>query len=640
MSGDARPADVGFRSPSLQEEPELVRWHSDGGPEHGTLSEVAGFYRSLERGRLMILGEPGSGKTVLATQLVLDLIKALPRGEWLPTVRPQVPVWLSLTSLDLGEPASLEEAGAPQLAARLDQWIAEQLSTVYQVRARVAEELLGGHWIVPVLDGLDEMDPAATGQSDAPRPRAAAVVRALNDGTGRRPVVLVCRRAEYRQLAQSAVPAGEEPLLLDASQIVLQPLEPGVICQHLSDRFPGSAPGQIARRWKPVLLALEAAAPDQAAGHVLEVLASPWRLFLAVMAYHSDDTDPAEILQHSGDTAPSRLMEQLIPAATALTPAPAGGRYPPDKVKEWLTTLACHLHDTSEDPVLRWSPTDLILEQLWPIAGVRRVQWRYGIARLVVLGVPFAVAGLIWVRSTGRWFPDTLASWIGLIAPLPLIVLVACLGAIRSQALRRLDLASLRFPAGRRRLAITLAFGLPFGLAVGQVAGQVAGQAVGSAFWLVVGLAAGLAIGLAGQEGSFRLASRPTSVMSQNAAYFLAVGLVVGLVVGLAVGLVVGPAFGLAVGLGVGLAVGLVAGLDVWIRYVLSCRLARRHGLLPPRVGLFLDWAYKANLLRMSGIAGQFRHRELQDWLFSPHQPKTDQPAANDLSAQADRDRK
>jgi hypothetical protein len=34
----------------------------------------------------------------------------------------------------------------------------------------------------------------------------------------------------------------------------------------------------------------------------------------------------------------------------------------------------------------------------------------------------------------------------------------------------------------------------------------------------------------------------------------------------------------------------------------------------PVGFGAFLDWAAGAGLLRVSGIAYQFRHRQLQDW--------------------------
>ena len=56
---------------------------------------------------MVVLGEPGAGKTVLATQLVIDLTEGLPDGELQPGARPLVPVWLSLPSLDLGEIDSL-----------------------------------------------------------------------------------------------------------------------------------------------------------------------------------------------------------------------------------------------------------------------------------------------------------------------------------------------------------------------------------------------------------------------------------------------------------------------------------------------------------------------------------------------------
>ena len=52
----------------------------------------------------------------------------------------------------------------------------------------------------------------------------------------------------------------------------------------------------------------------------------------------------------------------------------------------------------------------------------------------------------------------------------------------------------------------------------------------------------------------------------------------------------------------------------------------------PLRFGVFLDWAQQAGLLRVSGVAYQFRHRQLQDWLTS--RPITaDGTAAQDTDA-------
>ncbi|MCX4904830.1 hypothetical protein [Streptomyces sp. NBC_00878] len=62
---------------------------------------------------------------------------------------------------------------------------------------------------------------------------------------------------------------------------------------------------------------------------------------------------------------------------------------------------------------------------------------------------------------------------------------------------------------------------------------------------------------------------------------------------------------------------GLVGGLyfatGAGRRYVVFLCCSR--GRLPWRLGAFLHWAYGAGLLRISGTAYQFRHRELQDWL-------------------------
>lgn len=634
MSGDFRPADVTYRSPLPQDEPDLVSWRSDGGPEHGTLASVADFYRSLDRGRMVVLGEPGAGKTVLATQLVIDLVEALPDGELQPGARPPVPVWLSLTSIDLGDTDSLAAASAEEIAARLDQQIALQISASYQISRPAAESLTRGRWVLPVLDGLDEMDPPGPDASHSGRPRAAAVVRALNSGTGRRPVVVVCRRGEYGQLARSAVATGEDPVLQDASQIVLQPLDLTTIYNYLTRRFPGESPGTIASRWQNVQAALQAPTTPGQAVSLADVLSSPWRLFLAATAYQDRGSDPDELIRLPATDLGGYLIGQLIPAVAHHTPRPRGDHYRPGDVHTWLVTLARHLFQTSNDPKLQWSPTDLRLERLWPIAGQKSVPRLAALACSALLGVVFAIAGLVWVKSNGHWYPNTQAAWTGLIGVFALIVW----GGIffDSTSDRPLNRLELRFTssASRRRLigaiAGGLATGLVYALGLVLVTDLRGSLAIGKVSSLLYGLLVGLIVGLADGLGrNSSVASQPTSVMRQNITYALTVGLatwigialvaivIYGQLHRLAIELPIVLGFGLAFGLASGIWIGLVVGLASWIRYLVGCRLARRRGKLPPRVGQFFDWAYRAGLLRMSGTAVQFRHRELQAWLVS-----------------------
>jgi hypothetical protein len=78
--------------------------------------------------------------------------------------------------------------------------------------------------------------------------------------------------------------------------------------------------------------------------------------------------------------------------------------------------------------------------------------------------------------------------------------------------------------------------------------------------------------------------------------------------------------YGLVVGVAAGVAAGLAYGARAWTRYHVTVvvNAARKRG--PLRFGAFLDWAHQAGL-RVSGVAYQFRHRQLQDLLTSPREP-------------------
>lgn len=63
-------------------------------------------------------------------------------------------------------------ATGDDLAASLDNWITAQLVETYGLPRRHAHRLVSHLWVLPVLDGLDEMDPDRTGDPTglAPQP--------------------------------------------------------------------------------------------------------------------------------------------------------------------------------------------------------------------------------------------------------------------------------------------------------------------------------------------------------------------------------------------------------------------------------------------------------------------------------------
>jgi predicted NACHT family NTPase len=89
---------------------------------------------------MVITGAPGAGKTVLAVQLMLRLLEPDQRAEGDP-----VPVRLTLAGWDTDR-ESLEE------------WITGQLVGSYGLSRTEARALVRERLILPVLDGLDEMD--------------------------------------------------------------------------------------------------------------------------------------------------------------------------------------------------------------------------------------------------------------------------------------------------------------------------------------------------------------------------------------------------------------------------------------------------------------------------------------------------
>lgn len=598
LGADHVAIDLGFR---VREQARSVVVHDDSGPvSGGRLGEIGWFYRRTRYGRVVITGGAGAGKTVLAVELVLALLEdRKPDGA--------VPVRLTLAGWDT--------------QCSFADWLVERLVEEYDRHPAVARVLVRQGRVLPVLDGLDEMDPWASSSAVATRARAA--LETLNgrfQGRAPAPMVLTCRTEQYEVLSG----AGEG--LRDSAWIDLA----AVTTEQAHSYLDGRA---VHNRWQPVLDELA----RRPRGRLAVALSTPWQLSLAATVYAAG-RDPGQLCARAAaGSVQAHLLEEFLPASVRLHPE-GPGRYDAQAVQEWLGLLARHLRavPSAIGPGLRGGgPTgagladphppaapdlDIVPHRLWLLAGPRRVR----LAHLTVCTVlvALAAAGFAFLASLTRPAP-------------PLLFVVAAAGVVCLWGLQqwsrpwprprrlvpyrsmRAGASCLRVGAsmvgttGAALLAITADL-YPYLAAGGLIAlGAGAGivMLVGTAF---LGKATSQPVADAHQP-----VSDPRRLLRGDLVSGLLVAVVFGLVVGAGAGVTMGSAFGISLGVVSLLAVILVA--NAWTRYVVLLLCARR--ILPWRLGTFLDWAYRGGLLRISGNAYQFRHREMQEWLAN--QPET-----------------
>ncbi|MFI6030790.1 NACHT domain-containing protein [Amycolatopsis magusensis] len=518
----------------------------------GRLAEVVDYYQALQPQRLVITGAPGAGKTVLALELLMGLLE---------TRSPDQPVPVRI-------PATLWDTSHP-----LGEWLVQHLVIAYHkvLDQRTAQALVDAGLILPVIDGLDEVDAEDTPGHTS---RAAHVVRVLNTyqhGRHAAPLVLTCRTGHYQALTDAEV------WTHDAAHITIDAVDSAKAREFIESRVANLG------RWQTVLSTL-----DHHDGGPLAVgLATPWRLSLATTVYEQRDPDnsytrnPADLIRvaaTSNHALREHLLTHFITATTAAHTAESGKQapYTADQTHRWLAVLADYLHhNATTGRTLGGVPlsgTDLVLHQLWPLGGVNRVR-----------GTVLAATALIWLIAT-----PILLIRIGIsLSPVQIGAFASAAFAFSFGAYAgwstiwhepaRIHTRQLRTQKGRRAIAFGLAFEFAVALPLG----------------LTMGLPLGLVLGL-------------------------------GLAAGLAFGVMSGLRFGLAVGLASGLTFMLTLGARVGVRYVALLLCTRGWfgtPALPWRLGRFLRWCYHSGLVRQAGIGYQFRHRELQDHLGHHPQP-------------------
>jgi hypothetical protein len=607
----------------------LVRFSEVGTGRSGDLDAIEAFYRDAVDGRLVILGEAGSGKTVLAVELVVRLLEA---REIVvdPAVRATVPVPVRLS------------VPAWDVALPLESWLGGQLVARYGMDRGMAAALVEARRVLPVLDGLDEMD--ASGSEPV---RARAAVAGFNGylrGRGGAPLVVTCREEEY---------AGLNEMVRPATVVGIRPLTADQIRQYVGREIGNNSDSVGWAGWREVMGRL-----DDADGWVLSQLRTPWRLTLAV-AYGRDEGDLTALLPTAAELSakvaspdggggyPIRVAELLLGRFVAARVRVYGGdRYQdPVRVERWLRVVAEHLRWQERQGL---SGTDVVLHEWWRAAGQQRVRrWHAWIAAAVV-SAGLGVVGIVrngGVAESVRKSTEYLAGFpmldrgllipgtILLLALVGLPILAWRTGNAEQVSAPEVNFQQLRTRQGRRRLASALVDGLASTLVAALVLGLIIGFLVefqgGFAIGALGGFAGGFVGGFVGGltsdlvRGLRRVGATsldPRDPLRNDLTVLLGFGFESGLLGGFVFVFVFrfGVAFGFAAGCVLGLVGGLALGItgNSWLRYVIAVVLIAHHQSMPIRFAGFLAWAYRSGLLRVAGDSYQFRHVELRDRLL------------------------
>ena len=308
-------------------------------------------------GELLILGEPGAGKTTLLLELARDLLVRAEHDE-----SHSMPVIFSLSSW------------VPTWES-LDLWLVEELDAKYQIPRNLGKVWIESDQILPLLDGLDEVDPNF---------RAPCVdkINKYHSSHSFVPIIVCSRSAEYQDLAQTT------PILLRKA-VVAQPLSEQQVEAYIASAGERLASVQRVLRADPALR---------------KVATTPLMLSVMMLAYHEEpDKEPpgGDSSEARPEDDPSEVRRRVFEhyVERMLQRRGTKSNYEPEQTKRWLSWLARQLIQHDQIFYIERMQPDWLPENHYPQRYSRLAAGLiFGLLGALVVG-PFS--GSLFFQSSG-----------------------------------------------------------------------------------------------------------------------------------------------------------------------------------------------------------------------------------------------
>ena len=288
---------------------------------------------------LLILGEPGSGKTITLLELARDLIERAERDAHQP-----IPVVFNLSSWT-------------QKKQTIAEWLVQELHTKYHVSKEIGRNWITEQKLLLLLDGLDEVSTDC--REDC--------VRALNEFSqehGQTEMVVCSRVQDYEALTNS---------LKLQNAIYLQPLTPEQGEDYL-----------ISAGFDP-----EAVRSVLSDGELQELARTPLMLNIIALAYQGKDlkallsTNLEDRRRDLFDAYIERMFNRRGGVQQGKSDSQAD-LYPKEQVMHWLSWLAQRMSQESQSIFLieRMQPS-------WLLTRARK--WLYGLGVVLITALVFGL---------------------------------------------------------------------------------------------------------------------------------------------------------------------------------------------------------------------------------------------------------